>query len=268
MIQGVTLKDYTGKVWNLGQPTGRGALLVKGGITGLVGKRDDSLTTVPGYPGAYREGYTVPLMTGSLRLSIRGANQSERAEVYHEFREVFASLKPAKLLLDFGDSNVVWCDLVLDGAIDAPEERVEDAYFLQLSVPVKCFAGSWFQTVIKTGHLVTVTNFGDAVAYPRIKWEGASLEVSTPSGVTFTVNGGGDGVKTIYLDNSRSLAVFNSSGELVQDAWRDAINKAVAEGVPPGESVIYRISAGDNTPELQLDLPILDPFRKVVQKFD
>jgi len=256
------MTDYKGELWKLGDENHNGVFLTESGIDGLVGEISHSTITVPGVPGAFVTGSEVGSVSGSLKCHIaptvinRTGEQirAERSQLYNRFRGAFHRFKSNRLTV--GD---LWCDIYLNGKIDTPSGRVEDATQLDISIPVINRSGLWFSSQSNSSSIVTVTNLGDVVIYPKIRWHGEGGRVILPSGASFTLPASPSPL-TVSLNPNDGYAVY-SGDSLVFDReqWVKIRGSILGEGIPPGVTTWYQLP---NLAALKWEVGYLDPWVK------
>lgn len=226
------------------------------GIEGLIGTTVDKVLTTPGQPGQILTAQDVEKMEGTLRLTIASDSAATAAQREAQLRADFHPSIPGTLTLAINEATYT-TPARRARPTRAPDVEPEDEEIIDREFFVVSDLGFW-KSKTRTGTgIVSVTNRGDLLIYPRIRWTTGGV-VFMPSGASFTLPDVSE-PRIVLLDPLDSLEVMGDSG-LTDYALMLALAPAiVAEPVPPGATKLFTVPAGA---ELMWEEGILDPFQE------
>lgn len=164
----------------------------------------------------------------TVEFYLHAEDGEQMEQVYREFRQGWSMDKPCTLAVTADHSGgTFYLDLWLDQPISGVS--VDMRRRTSTVIPVQVFSPQGlFRSEESMGQgLVTVTNWGDAVIYPKIRNFGEGGEVTNPSGATWMLPASTATETTLSLDSMelRHPGVF-------------------PEGVEPGESQSWTLPPG------------------------
>lgn len=240
-----TLMGANGKEWLLtGTQFSSEVLAPLGVLQSLVGVSSRSDVAIPGRAGVIPGQPRYGVLETSIDFYLN-AGERTLEEVYKDFRQawnLWSAKSPTpttiKIEADHGLSPLffdLWLSQPIPGA--AVDMRTREA----VTVTVNVFSplGLAKSAPVMASGIVTVTNTGDVLIYPKIRWNGAGGEVTSPSGATFTLPSVSE--PTVISLSPRSLR----------------LDGAFPEGVPPGESKTWSLPAGAS---MSWEILVADPW--------
>lgn len=237
----VTLESANGQSYLLtGTDAESPVLAPEDALRELRGVSQRTDLAVPGRAGV------LPGMTryGSIQTEIefylRAEDGEQMEQVYKLFRQGWSKTSPSQIVVEADRPGGPYTlDVVLDR--DLPGVSVDARRRTQVNLPVSVFnRDGLFRSTLQSGTgTVTVTNGGDTVVYPKIRYSGSGGVVTGPSGASFTLPGAST-LTTVDLD-ARALR----------------LDGAFSEGVMPGATGTWQLPAGAT---LQWHTLVADPW--------
>lgn len=257
----LTYRGVDRSVWQLASGA-QGVHLLS--LDGLVGSVSEATTTAPGRVGVIRTGApVVPPMTGTIKVSLRGADASPAAPtpgVLRAWRRAWSHLVAGELMLGSSESTLLRAAVRLAEPLGPPAHDPFDLPFAQheLSLSVVVDAGCWSaapETYSGSGQPVVVANRGDLVAWPAVEWAGAGRSITGP-GVAPLALPPTPGGAVIDTDPATGT-VITVDGEPDPDLWSQLRGRSFPVGVPARGRSTWTFSPGTTatvTPR------VLDPW--------
>lgn len=254
-----------GREWRLMDRNPNGVFIREGALeSAFMGSFQESSSTAVGRAGqtvSSQDSQFSPI-SDTLQCVVSEAYCGGRSveEVWREFRDDWESTTPEKpgwLVLGRPDGEGAFhlparLGGKLPGALINPSEMDE----IPVSIPVIADQGQWLLPLSDDG-VVTVTNGGKGLIYPKIWWQGAGGVVTLPSGVKITLPPVTQ-PRILNLDYASSFEVLDNEGVIDDALWRSMRGSIVGEGVPIGSSRTYALPSGAM---LHWSLIYLNPWR-------
>lgn len=235
-----------GVEWPLSGPGVRGVVLEDGGLGDVVGGFDGDTKAPRGVE------FDVDLVFAS---DTRFGAHGEAWRIFSEFCEGCSAHRAGVFVLVDSERDVVELPCVVSRVpVLARPNLVSGAF--RGSFRFWARGGVWLARRHATTSSVTVTNPGDVMVWPKIRWKGAGGQVTAPSGATFTLPPTKD-YRIINLDPSSSCEVTDTHGTLDADLWRKLWG-VFGEGVPVGEARTYTLPKGA---EMMWSVGYFNPWR-------
>lgn len=231
------------------------AVIIAGGITGLVGEIQHETLTVPTQPGQHIVDDKIPPMVGELTLYINGENQSVK-KTCSELRAGFSPIKNGTLVIDSPTLGRLTTRVRLNGVIASPDEDPDYQNSINdFKIPIISDDGYWSISEVKKTGTVEIVNSGYTKIWPRIYWKGNGGLVTQPSGATFSLPASTT-ERVLNLNPFDSLIVTTLDGKLDETIWK-SLWGVIPEGIEPGETGTYQLPTGA---EIGFSLGVLDPW--------
>lgn len=238
----VELTTTTRKTYLLtGTETQSPVLAPEAALVELIGKAVRTDLAVPARSGVLLGRTRFTELKTSLEFYLHADDGETMEQVYREFRQGWSLEKPCTLAVtaDHVEGTFyldLWLDQPLPGVSVDMRRRTSTVLPVQVVNPTGLFRS---ETQTGTG-LVTVTNWGDGVIYPKIRNIGPGGIVTSPSGATWTLPPSTQAQTTLDLDprELRQPGVF-------------------PEGVEPGDRQSWSLPQGAT---LEWSVLIADPW--------
>lgn len=227
----------------------------------MVGDAEDYAVSSYGASGHFVSGVVIAPFSGSIPVRIQAIGDTGGGIA----REVFAwrrawsrhphELTRVDISTPFGDVFSAW--MRLGAVMPAPPEDPRGLSNWGFETNVICDKGLWFSAERAETGIVTVTNSGDSVIHPKIRWHGPGGKLTLPSGISFTLPPTGE-PRTLDMDPMQSMSVRADDGTMDVELWERMLAQGWPESVPVGTSRTFQVPA---SAKLIWRTPVLDPWR-------
>lgn len=240
MLQ-VFLTSATGRRYELtGSGLAHPVLAPEGGLVELVGRAQRSDVAVPGRAGVLAGRRRYGPIAAAVPFFLHAADGEQLERVYAEFRQGWSMDTPSVLEVHADHhAGPFLLDLLLDREIDGVPVDMRRRTSSIVSVPVFSPEGMYRTRGESGTGTVTVTNWGDSVLYPSIRYSGPGGEVTAPSGARFT------------------LPVADMEMVVPLDPQSLRLEGAFPEGVLPGSTATWVVPEGA---ALEWSVRVADPW--------
>lgn len=237
----VELTNTNGQTYLLtGTETQSPVLSPEAALTEFIGKVQRTDLARPARAGVVRGRRRYGAMAETLEFYLHANDGESMEEVYKGFRQGWSMDAPSVMAVTADhERGTFYLDLWLEQHI--PGVTVDMRRRTSTVLPVQVFnPDGLFRSELFTGTgLVTVTNWGDTVLYPKIRHSGSGGQVTNPSGATWILPPvQTETVTSLDPEELRVVGIF-------------------PEGVEPGESQSWKLPSGAS---LEWSVPVADPW--------
>lgn len=229
-----------------------------GGVSGLVGEKTVATVATVMSAGQVPTGVTVGPMDGILVLTLAPSAGGRTLDSLHsELVREFLSDKEGTLVLERDAFQPLFAKVRLNGVIDFPQSFLDAGDVdSEVKIPLVADLGMWVTGPLTGTGTVTVTNNGDFLTWPRIRWMGAPT-IRLPSGVNVQLPNAAS-ERILSLNPETSHEVTHPGGTVDSDLSDITAQLTLGESVPEGRTRTYVLSDGAT---LEWTLAYLNPWR-------